>query len=222
MTRGEGLAALVGLAVAACVSDAERPRGSVTPASGAGGTIGGTAAGPSGAGGGSASGGGGVGGAIGAAGGDAGAGAEPSTGGPGGAGGAGASGSGGCPQPLAGLVTNPVTPTEKGDGVSSIWAYDGKLGTPAGHAMCVATGAAHVCDEYELLGAEKAGSFLDVEEGTELWVNSATAPNCNGWNFAGTPLYTGSAAKVKQGKLVFSVVVCEGLRAIPCCYPKCP
>jgi cysteine-rich repeat protein len=90
-----------------------------------------------------------------------------------GMGGGGGNGSGGCGQQaiFAGLVTNNVNPSTPGAGIPSNWSYGGQLGIQAGHDMCAAIGADHVCTYAEMLDAEAANELASVPEGQMIWIH---------------------------------------------------
>ena len=70
-----------------------------------------------------------------------------------------------------GFVSNANNPTIPGDGINNRWSNSGFIGIDAGHQMCQAIGADHVCSYQELVDAETSGAFLQLPDMTR-----STAP----------------------------------------------
>lgn len=64
-----------------------------------------------------------------------------------------------APKVLVGIVTNELDVHAEGSGLEGDWRFGELNGLEAGHAMCKAIGADHVCEYQEILAADVAGAF---------------------------------------------------------------
>jgi len=70
------------------------------------------------------------------------------------------------------IVSNPADPTMPGMGSGAVWAYNGSIGTQAGHDMCKAVGAFHVCSYRELRKAHDRGELDTPQNQAKLAITN--------------------------------------------------
>ena len=135
--------------------------------------------------------------------------------------------------------------------VSSMWSFNGKIGTEAGNEMCKFVGADHFCDYEEIKKAESRGELAGLN--TTVWIHRTTTAvvngvansggsgaRCDDWRYNTNHINNGEFATISGGAVTYQLApanmltagaapsggtprVCGGMnRSILCCHPRCP